>query len=183
MRKDFQKSLQVFVIATLAIIQGCSIFPYEDKFGCNRPNNMGKCVSATEAYDEMTTGESKAPYAKPYSKQTDEERAAGEGDAQNTQASHGSAPSSATSLPKRVNGAQYDAYLDANYKEVAELVDAPVTPMVKPVKTAELLFLPYSDQSRVLKGERIVTVILEEPKFVLGDYLKKKQIIMATPFE
>jgi len=186
MRNALHHSLQLAMIAMVTVMQGCSLFPYEDKFGCNRPNNMGKCVSGMEAYEEMTTGENKAPYAKPYSLQTDEERAAGSGEnalPTESEGGHTDVQGLNEVLPKRVNGAHYDTYVDANYKEVAELVDQPVTPIVKPVKTAELLFLPYSDQARVLKGERIVTVILEEPKFVLGDYLKKKPIIMATPFE
>jgi conjugal transfer pilus assembly protein TraV len=164
--------VKITLLLSALSLQACSLFPYEDKFGCNRGDNLGKCVSAQEAYEEMTTGESSAPYMKPYSEQNNDEKD-----------KPGSSPDAVNTSPTTSNGLSgYDQYLDANYNEVANLLDKPVTPIIKPVKTAELLVLPYSNTEKVLKGERYINVILEEPSFILGDYLKKQPVQMKSLF-
>lgn len=148
-----------FLLLT-TITQGCSwLFPYEDEFACKRPDNLGKCVSPMEAYDEITTGVSKAEYMKPASEKTKSDNSKSKKQLKNQ--------------PSHVKNG-YDRYLDSNYSEVADLLEQPITPLVKPVVTAEMLVLPYSDSAKVLKGERYINIIVEDPSFILGDYLKKK---------
>jgi conjugal transfer pilus assembly protein TraV len=168
--------VKITLLLSALSLQACSLFPYEDKFGCNRGDNLGKCVSAIEAYEEITTGKSSAPYMKPYSEQNhdNEEQAFDSVETVKT------SPSIVTPTSRGLSG--YDKYLDANYTEVASLLDSPITPIIKPVKTAELLIIPYSNSAKVLKGERYINVILEDPSFILGDYLKKQPIQMKSLF-
>ncbi|MEY8201158.1 MAG: TraV family lipoprotein, partial [Colwellia sp.] len=160
---------KISIFITVINLQACSIFlPYEDEFSCNKQDNLGKCVSAEEAYIEMTTGESSAPYMKPHSEKSSDDIE----DEKNSYSSQNT---------YRNNGG-YSSYLDAQYEEVAGLLTDNVTPIIKPVKTAELLILPYSENRNILKGERFINVILEDPGFVMGDYLKKKPTHINTLF-
>ncbi len=67
----------------------------------------------------------------------------------------------------------YPGYQDAVYDQLAAIIEEPVTPMVAPAKTVRTLILPYADP----KGEgrlympRFIYSLLEQPRFVLGDYL------------
>jgi len=159
------------VIIVVLQLQACaSLFPYEDKFACQRPDNLGKCVSPMEAYEEITTGKSAGNYVKPASEQEDSD----DQDYREIQALR-------DELANEFEGG-YDRYLDANYSEIAALIDEPVTPLVKPVMTAEMLIMPYSDAPKVLKGERFINIIVEDPTFILGNYLKKKTISVPSIF-
>lgn len=157
-------------IALLQLTACASLFPYEDKFACERPDNLGKCVSPSEAYEEITTGKSAGKYMKPHSEQNDSD----EEEFDEVQVLRDQLANE--------YGDGYDRYLDANYSEVAALIDEPVTPLVKPVMTAEMLIMPYSDSAKVLKGERYINIIVEDPTFVLGNYLKKKTLTVPSLF-
>tara|TARA_B110000196_G_C21150544_1_gene669356 strand:+ start:1118 stop:1636 length:519 start_codon:yes stop_codon:yes gene_type:complete len=162
------------VLSVLAFLNGCSaFFPYEDEFACKRPDNLGKCISSAEAYEEIKNGDDSSPYIRPASEVEDDD---------NEQPIN---PNKKVSSDK-VNESRvgYERYIDANYKEIAELVEKPITPLVNQAEVIEMLVLSYpSDSGKRLKGERYINVINNNPKFVLGDYLKKKPIAIETLFE
>lgn len=164
--------LTLLTILSVSMLQACSLFPYEDKFGCNRPDNLGKCISPAEAYEEITSGQSTHPHMQPYSEQNKDEK------------NNGRTQKAPTPPPITVSSVHpgYDQYLDSSYSKIAGLLNEPVTPVIKPVQTAEMLILPYSDTANILKGERYIHVILETPKFILGDYLKKQPIHLKSLF-
>lgn len=163
--------VKIFLVAAALQLQACaSLFPYEDKFACERPDNLGKCVSATQAYEEITTGKSAGEHMQPYSEQDDSEH------------KHTDESVQAPDDTPKASDIGYDRYLDANYSEVAALIDEPITPLVKPVMTAEMLVMPYSDSPKVLKGERFINVIVEDPTFILGNYLRKQTVSVPSIF-
>src|SRR3546814_10456782 len=45
-------------------------------------------------------------------------------------------------------GSAYGSYRDSVYHELKGLIEAPVTPMLKPARTVRTLILPYADRQR-----------------------------------
>ncbi|MEO0880933.1 MAG: TraV family lipoprotein, partial [Pseudomonadota bacterium] len=84
-------------------------------------------------------------------------------------------PLSGETPPARAQG--YEGYQQAQYDQLAALIEAPVTPMVAPAKTIRTLILPYADKASGarLYMPRFVYSVLEQPRFVLGDYLYGKR--------
>lgn len=154
-------------------LAGCAfMFPYEDEFACKRPDNLGKCVSSMEAYEAIKNEDDSHPYLVPASKQDEQEN-----DQKNTEQQQ-------AQLRIDESRAGYERYLDANYREMAQLIDEPITPLVNKAEVIEILILAYtSEDGSRLKGERYVNVINNKPKFVLGDYLKKKPVAIEDLFD
>ena len=67
----------------------------------------------------------------------------------------------------------YLGYRMSVYRELQGLVEAPVTPMLRPGRTIRTLILPYADRERPdrLYMPRYVYAIIERPQWVVGDYL------------
>jgi len=152
------------IIAIFITLPSCStMFPYEDEFACKRKNNMGKCVSSMQAYDEIVNGDSgRYPYAKPASEQDDEVEVK----------TDMSAPDSG-----------YLQYLQANYEQQKRLLDSPITPMIMTPTVLEILVMSYkSSNNRQLNGSRYIHVIVEDAKFIMGDYLEPKLMPIDTLF-
>ena len=86
----------------------------------------------------------------------------------NAAASHGS-----TGRTRGKAAAPYLGYRDSVYRELQGLVEAPVTPMLRPGRTIRTLILPYADRERPdrLYMPRYVYSILDKPQWVVGDYL------------
>jgi len=160
--------LKLILIISISLLSGCTaLIPYEDEFACKRPNNMGKCISTEAAYKELTTGESIAPYAKPASQQDDDDDKSNSNDKNDS---------------IKMPNSGYDQYLDANYKETANLIKGGITPIISSGDTIKIVLVPNRVTERMLLSERIMYVIIEEPEFVMGDYLLKKHIPATSLF-
>ncbi|GHG07082.1 TraV family lipoprotein [Thalassotalea marina] len=160
-----------FWLVAFVAMSGCSsLIPYEEEFGCKRSNNMGKCISTEEAYKEMTTGGDAAPYAKPASLKDDDEsdhaQTSAKGDSQNI---------------KKPN-IGYVQYLDANYKETAKLLNSSITPVISTGDTIKIVLVPNQINEKMLLSERTLYLIVENPKFIMGDYLIEKKTPISTIF-
>lgn len=155
--------------ATLAILllSACSsLIPYEDEFACNRPDNMGKCINTEDAYLEAVSGESNTPYAKPASELDSDESNHAKVNNSNSKSNgnHGHLTSNSG----------YLEYLDANYRETARLLDSAITPVTSSGDTIKIILVPNKITSKVMLSERTMYVIIEEPEFIMGDYLSPK---------
>ena len=62
-------------------------------------------------------------------------------------------------------------YQDAVYGTLNKLLDEPVTPIIAPPKVLRILFLPYKSDSNDLLMYRYAYIMVDEPKWVLGEYL------------
>jgi len=161
-------NLKLMLVLSISLLSGCTaLVPYEDEFACQRPDNMGKCISTEDAYKELTTGESIAPYAKPASEQDDDD-----------DESMAQAKANRIEMPN----SGYNQYLDANYKETASLLRNGITPILSSGDTIKIVLVPNRVTERMLLSERIMYVIIEEPEFLMGDYLLKKHIPVNTLF-
>jgi conjugal transfer pilus assembly protein TraV len=61
------------------------------------------------------------------------------------------------------------------YRELAALVREPVTPMMAPPEVRRILFLPYRGADGELMMTRYVYFFIEEPRWILGDYLRAEE--------
>ena len=138
----------VLSILLSAFLSGCaSVFnPYESDFQCPE-TDRGKCVSVQDAYGEsMQKNLSKENKEELKSGKTKENNALGSQDKKND-------------------------YQEALYKELAGLLKEPITPVVAPPKVMRVLLLPYKGDANELYMLRYIYFFVEEPKWILGDYL------------
>lgn len=158
------KHIVIFLVFT-ASLAGCSLAPYEEEFACRKKDQLGKCISMQDAYEEAVTGKNMHPSIIKKSEQNGEEPSS----------------SSVASVAATPNEA-YDRYVNSYYNEITSMVDNPVTPLVKQAKTIRTLILPYpgTGDSKTLWMERYAYTIVEEPNFVMGQYLTKKPELLET---
>lgn len=158
-------------ILPLIMLSGCSwMFPYENEFGCPRKDFMGKCVNSMQAYEEITTGNKKAPYAQPASLRDDDADDSRDSD----EKVEGRSPHSQSG---------YINYVQQNYEQQRKLLEKPVTPLLKSPTVLEILVMSRrSEDGNSLYGNRYMHVIVENAEFIFGDYMKKKSIPVEDLF-
>ena len=149
----------ILIPAICLFCTGCSfMFPYEKEFACKRGTNMGKCISSMQAYHEATSGEQHHEYAQPASKQ--KKKSKKKDDVISAELS----PTSG-----------YDQYKEAEYKQLTQILDKPITPILKKPEVLEILVLPYrTNNGTQLNGSRYIHIITEDSTFILGDVMKDK---------
>jgi conjugal transfer pilus assembly protein TraV len=77
-----------------------------------------------------------------------------------------------------------EGYRDSVYRELKALIDAPVTPMLKPARTVRTLILPYADRQRPdrLYMPRYVYSVLDKPVWVVaGGLVSAPDRAVKTP--
>ena len=154
-------------------LSGCSsLIPYEEEFACKRPENMGKCINTEQAYEEARSGNSVTPYAKPASKQDDDD---------NDDVQRNGKPIMNLHIASPNQG--YNQYLDANYRETAKLLKSGITPVLSNGDTIKIVLVPNRVTDKMLLSERIMYVIIEEPEFIMGDYLIQKKATIPNLFK
>jgi len=128
-------------------LSGCSVFnPYNGEFTCPKTFN-GKCVSPTSAYQESVDGNPK--------EKEDE----------------GLKPSKNGGEDKKKGGAFISeaSYQNALYEKLTGLLKEPTTPMIAPPQIMRVLILPYRGEDSRLYMPRYVYIIVDAPKWVLGN--------------
>lgn len=147
---------------TALLLSGCATMgslmsPYSETFSCKNDDH-GQCIHPGKAYEDAVAGvASKSDPAVTSDRKMLRDR---------TAAKHGhggrAAPASA-----------YGTYRDSVYQELKGLIDAPVTPMLKPARTVRTLILPYADRQRPdrLYMPRYVYSIVDRPVWVVGGTL------------
>lgn len=153
---------QVTLLGLLILfLSGCSIFnPYNGEFTCPKTYN-GKCVSPTSAYQESVEGSPK-------------ER---EGEGLKPLTNGGGAEDK-----KKGTAAMTEAsYQNALYEKLTGLLKEPTTPMIAPPQVMRVLILPYKGEDARLYMPRYVYVIVDAPKWVLGNqWLNEESAARAT---
>lgn len=139
---------------------GSVMSPYPEKFSCKNSDH-GQCIHPERAYEDAVAG----AVSRSDPKVTNERKLLKGSTA---------AVTPATSARRSGKLAQpYLGYRDSVYRELQGLVEAPVTPMLRPGRTIRTLILPYADRERPdrLYMPRYVYSILDKPQWVVGDYL------------
>jgi conjugal transfer pilus assembly protein TraV len=149
----------------LAALPGCTAIgsamsPYPEKFSCKNSDH-GQGIHPERAYEDAVAGAVSRSDPKVTNDRKMLSNAA-------TAASNGP-----TGRARSKIAAPYIGYRDSVYRELQGLVEAPVTPMLRPGRTIRTLILPYADRERPdrLYMPRYVYSILDRPQWVVGDYL------------
>ena len=175
------------LLLAISLLGGCSLVPYENEFSCNLQDNFGKCISVEDAYEEAVTGVEKYPHMTRASEQARQARADRTDKLTGPQRvkEHPIAVSASDSTPTPTTEANpsfsppqsaYSGYRDQVYNQLGTMIQAPRTPMIKPPRSVRTMILPYSSELKRnrLYMPRFVYSIVEEPRFVMGQYLYKK---------
>jgi conjugal transfer pilus assembly protein TraV len=165
-----------FIAATLA---GCAALdPYESTFACEKSKDYGRCQNVHSAYDEAVVGEAQAPGAiKPGKKEPTwryrERPPSGAGTGTLRPLPEERPKPSRKGAIAVATRAEMDpayAYRAAEYRELATLIEKPVTPVVRPPHVLRTLIVPYASGG-ALYMPRFVYYFADEARFVLGEYL------------
>jgi conjugal transfer pilus assembly protein TraV len=150
------------LLVLLCTLPGCTTLgsamsPYSEKFSCKNSDH-GQCIHPEKAYADAVAGRTSRS------------------DPKVTNGGKAGGPERRANAPRVGRNAVADGYLDYRssvYRELQSLVEAPVTPMLRPGRTVRTLILPYADRERPdrLYMPRYVYSILDEPQWVVGDYL------------
>jgi conjugal transfer pilus assembly protein TraV len=157
------------------MLVGCKVLvPYDSKFACEGTQDFGRCMDVQTAYEDALGTAANAQGRDKSGKTAPKWEYRG-------------APSKgATSSPtlkrmraKDAKGTQVaflpasteELYRQSQYRELARLIEEPVTPIVQPPKVLRTLIVSYSAGDS-LYMPRYVYYLADEAKFVLGEYLR-----------
>lgn len=146
---------------------GSALSPYPEKFSCKNSDH-GQCIHPEQA---LADAQANRPSRSMPALTNDKKLLRNQGGDGATSSRHGRRGS------QPAEGA-YSGYRDSVYRELKGLVDAPVTPMLRPGRSVRTLILPYADRERPdrLYMPRYVYSMVETPRWVVADYL-------VTPIE
>lgn len=149
-----------FAVAVLCLSGCASLFnPYDSEFSCNASPN-GRCVTPQQAYDESRgkiavkeTTSDDCPDCVDVKKDAPKNKQKSE-------------------LPAKPGGEL--TYREASMSKMASLLKNPTTPMVVPPTIMRVLIMPYQNDDEELLMPRFVYVMVDKPKWIVGDYLAKE---------
>lgn len=139
-------------LAIVSALSACSVIaPYDNEFQCERNQDYGKCTDVQGAYTDALGGRMDAP-------------AAAAGDRKEARPSEDATGRHAISR-----------YKAAEYREMARLIEEPVTPLVIPPKVLRTLVIAYPTGEKTLYLPRYIYHFASDGRFVMGDYLNTKK--------
>lgn len=156
------------VIATL-LLTGCqALVPYDSEFACAKSHDYGKCMDVQSAYEEARAGEPldagptepATPFRQGKSRTPSTPQSARPAELRGDLVREAFEPGDATARLR-----------DARYRELAGLIEDPVTPLVRAPKVLRTLIVSYS-AGDALYMPRYMYYFGEDAQFVLGDYLE-----------
>jgi conjugal transfer pilus assembly protein TraV len=162
------------VVIAVSLLASCkALVPYDSKFACEGTQDYGRCMDVQTAYeDALGTAD-------------EVQRRDKSGKRAPKWDYRGGSPKGAVASPtlqrKRASakGTQVafvprsteELYRQSQYRELAGLIEEPVTPIVQPPKVLRTLIVSYSAGDS-LYMPRFVYYLADDAKFVLGDYLR-----------
>jgi len=170
-----------FALVLLAAGSGCSVLnPYRSDWKCP-PLDNGQCVSVPEAYRQAVGKEGGDPtlpgYGRPEGNQGPCAGRQGHDDCARKDregTAAGDAPSSPSAPPLPPVPSPAEEHRDAVYRRLAALAKEPKTPLLTPPGVWRLWVLPYEGENGdVLFGDRHVYVVVDRPRFLLGEALER----------
>lgn len=137
---------------------GSALNPYKEDFRCKTPDDAGNCVDTKTAYDDakgiISLGNNKGK-GKNNADCVDCEK-----DGQQERKNNWDKKSATSNTGEA-------AYQDAQYQKLAELLEQPQTPIMKPPKLMRVLVLSYQGPDE-LYMPRYTYMKVEEAKWVFG---------------
>jgi len=155
-----------FYTAVAALsLSGCALLPYDSHYLCEKTDDYGHCTSVQGAYNDAVNS---APNE-------------GDGAGHESKVGHHSDKDESNKdekgtdvhAPSDPSVTAHNTYQDAQYRALAGLIDQPVSPVVAPAKVLRTLIVSYEDHE-ALYMPRYVFFVVDNPHFVLGDYLNNE---------
>ncbi|CDT76396.1 TraV family lipoprotein [Vibrio crassostreae] len=169
------KKILTTFITTIGFLSltGCSFLPFNDESACVLEGNYGQCINGEQAYEEAVSGEEifgnyigedGISDNEPGSIPANSESSNGELPIHNDKFSH-------------VKDKSFIRLKDSVYNEIKQMVDQPVTPMLRPTKVVSTLVLNYQSNGdkTTMYGHRYVYSILKDSEFILNQYMLKSE--------
>lgn len=153
------------IAASAMAISACSLLaPFDSKFQCERNRDYGKCTDVKGAYNDALGNpeDPEHPIEEPGRKRSGRSRPEAD-------------PSPRFREDDAVARANINRYKAAEYREMAGLIEQPVTPVVAPPKVLRTLVVAYATPEKTLFLPRYVYFFVSEGNFVMGDYLNAEQ--------
>ena len=149
--QDFKTLNATLLFLSTILLAGCGpiLNPYEEHFKCKAPAEDGKCLDTPSAYLE-------ARYPEP---------APGTAD---TCADCPKGVLAATTPPTTISPHH------ARYRLLADLLEEPEKPLLRPPKILRVLMLPYEGESGELFMTRYVYLQVENGKWLLTEQKEKQ---------
>jgi conjugal transfer pilus assembly protein TraV len=163
------------VVIAVSLLASCkALVPYDSKFACEGTQDYGRCMDVSTAYEDALNTSDDVQRRDKSGKNAPKWDYRG-GNAKG-------AVSSPTLQRKRATSAKgtqvafvprstEEMYRQSQYRELAGLIEEPITPIVQPPKVLRTLIVSYSAGDS-LYMPRFVYYLADEAKFVLGDYLR-----------
>lgn len=145
------RKIMLIIMLTIFSLSGCAYLgdkllnPYASEFQCP-VTDKGECIKLKDAYEKSLRQRTPEAEINIYKE--------GETKSQ-TQGSE-------------------TQYQDAMYKKLKDMLNDPETPLLVTPKVVRVLFLPYQSDGNVLMMPRYAYFFLDEPQWVLGNYLNLK---------
>ena len=150
------------LLAVLVGLSGCSTVgsmfnPFESKFRCNAGDGEGRCGSVQENYKAELGGGFTKKTLPDAAVEVKEETKKGKGDPALKTISVAETPDL--------------SYRTASLNKMTKMLKDPVTPLVAPPVVLRILILPYQDDDNGLNLMRYSYLMIDKPKWIMGDYL------------
>jgi conjugal transfer pilus assembly protein TraV len=159
----------VLLLLPLSLLSGCkALVPYDSEFACAKSHDYGQCMDVHSAYEDARANEGMPVPGRPGATFKPGVRAP------TSRQSPDNMPAEQRGnlLRELYDPADHATRLrEARYREIAGLIENPVTPLVQAPKVLRTLIVSYS-AGDTLYMPRFVYYIAEDAQFVLGDYLE-----------
>ncbi|PKN69027.1 MAG: type IV conjugative transfer system protein TraV [Deltaproteobacteria bacterium HGW-Deltaproteobacteria-12] len=164
------------IIITMLCLGGCGIMlnPYKDNFSCS-DYDKGKCIKVAGAYKESLQKKKSNTLSEKENKAACEKCRQ---DAKNNNASEDTYctacfPSETNESENKriITESSATMYQKAVNKKLATMLREPNTPLVAPPQVIRVLVLPYKGDMNELYMMRYIYLLVDDPKWVVGNYL------------
>ncbi len=147
-----------FIIFILTVfLSGCgTLMPYNTEFQCSSPDK-GKCATVKAAYDESKKNRVNGV-------------AVGKNSAEDKELKKDIGTEKPQKKENTLEAEVGEVYKSSLQKELSNLLESPVTPVIIPPKVIRVLIFPYPDK-KFLYMPRYVYMMTDEPEWVIGNYL------------
>jgi len=133
----------IMLITSCATIGDKLLNPYSSNFQCPL-TDVGECIKLKDAYDKSLKG---VPPGEITLYRESEK------------------------IMRSEESSSFSLYQESMYKKLTDLLIEPDTPIVIAPRVVRVLFLPYKSSDNMLMMPRYTYFFIDEPQWVLGNYL------------
>jgi conjugal transfer pilus assembly protein TraV len=163
------------LMLVVSLLGGCkALVPYDSKFACEGTQDYGRCMDVSTAYEDALNTSDDVQRRDKSGKNApkwDYRGSSAKGAVSSPTLQRRRATSAKVTQIAFVPRSTEEMYRQSQYRELAGLIEEPVTPIVQPPKVLRTLIVSYSAGDS-LYMPRFVYYLADEAKFVLGDYLR-----------